>query len=137
MVIPHFRGPCLVGLWLWYFRGGSGSWFILTSEGLVWWGFRRGDGSWFFLTFEGLVKGLPTAGNAVHVGGGLVEDLHIVDGEVHDGEGLVVDLHAVRTEVHDGGRLVEDLVGVYIAKSESRSHLEQIPMAWYIISTFA
>ena len=33
MVLPHSRGPCLLVVIL----GGSGPWFFLTLEGLLWW----------------------------------------------------------------------------------------------------
>ena len=36
------------------------------------------SGSWFLLTLEGLVYNLHTVGDEVHIGGNLVEDLHIV-----------------------------------------------------------
>ena len=84
----------------------------LTVRGPRRWGFRGGSGSWFLLTLEGLVNQLHPVGDEVHGGGGFVVDLLAVGDEVHGGEGLVVDLHAVGDEVHGGGGLVVDLHAV-------------------------
>ena len=67
VVLPHSRGPCLVVVLL------------------------EGSGPWFFLTLEGLVFELHTVGYEVYGGGGLEVYLHAERDDVHGGGSLVVE----------------------------------------------